>query len=146
MNELLLIVHIAGRRCALGANDVHSVIEVGTITPIPRAPEHIAGLTTLRSQALTVVDCRQAIGFDPADFATDIRAPIVHIAGHNYALLVDQVEDVAEAISDAEEVLGGYGERWKGVSKGLIETAEGPALLFDFKALMGSPMEDQRAA
>lgn len=61
--DLLVIAQIAGRRCALSALDVKSVIEIGTITPIPRAPVWIAGITALRSQALTVIDCRRALGF-----------------------------------------------------------------------------------
>ena len=44
--DLLVIAQIAGRRCALSALDVKSVIEIGTITPIPRPPAWIAGIKT----------------------------------------------------------------------------------------------------
>ena len=60
--QLLVIAQIAGRRCALSANDVKSVIELGTVTPVPRAPDFITGITALRSQSLTVIDCRRALG------------------------------------------------------------------------------------
>ena len=69
MNELLLICLIAGRRAAISATRVLSVIEVEAITPIPRTPEFIVGVTALRSQALTVIDCRVALGFPPSENA-----------------------------------------------------------------------------
>ena len=63
MNELLLMCLIAGRRAAIPAIRVQSVIEIDDITPIPGVPSFIRGLTALRSQALTVIDCPVALGF-----------------------------------------------------------------------------------
>jgi purine-binding chemotaxis protein CheW len=59
MNELLLIVSIAGSRVALPAADVESVVEIDTLIPVPRAPGHLAGLSALRSRVLTVIDCQR---------------------------------------------------------------------------------------
>ena len=92
--QLLVIAQIAGRRCALCALDVKSVIEIGTVTPIPRAPAWIAGITALRSQALTVIDCRRALGLGSDDWATDHRAVVVAEGGHSFALMVDSIEDI----------------------------------------------------
>ena len=57
MNQLLLIVNIAGQMVALRADDVQSVIELDSLIAVPRAPAHIAGLSALRSRLLTVIDC-----------------------------------------------------------------------------------------
>lgn len=146
MNELILLMTIAGRRCALRAEDVQSVIEVGHIVPIPLAPASVVGMAALRSQALTVLDCRRAIGFEPADHATDIRAALVSVEGHSYALRVDSVEDVTEAMSEPEMVNGGFGAQWTAVSRGKIETPSGPALLLDIAALVALASEDQAEA
>ena len=40
MNELLLIVSIAGSRVALPAAAVESVVELDALIPVPRAPAH----------------------------------------------------------------------------------------------------------
>ena len=99
--DLLVIALIAGRRCALSALDVKSVIEVSAVTPIPRAPVWIAGITALRSQALTVIDCRRAIGVAGAgEWPTDHRAIVVADGGHSYALLVDGIEDITTAAGE----------------------------------------------
>ena len=50
MNQLLLIVSIAGSRVALPAAAVESVVELEALIPVPRAPAHIAGLSALRSR------------------------------------------------------------------------------------------------
>ncbi len=148
IGELLVIVQIAGRRCALRALDVKSVIEVAAITPVPRAPAWIAGITALRSQALTVIDCRRAIGIggagDGTDWPTDHRAAVVAEGGHSYALLVDGIEDITTSAGEAGQVPGGFGPHWSRIALGMIETMAGPALLVDLPALLAGP-EAQRA-
>ncbi|MCZ8137410.1 MAG: chemotaxis protein CheW [Porphyrobacter sp.] len=139
MSELLVIIQIAGRRCALSAHDVKSVIEIGTITPVPRAPDFIAGITALRSQALTVIDCRRALGLGAGDKPTDDRAAVVASGGHAYALMVDAIEDITTATSEAGQVPGGFGPEWSRVARGMIETMTGPALLIDLAALIAGP-------
>lgn len=136
MNDLLVMAQIAGRRCAFQAHDVRSVIEVGTITPVPRAPDFIAGITAMRSQALTVIDCRRAIGFDPGRWALDNRAIVVGLADYSYALRVDAIEDITTAISEPEHVPGGFGPEWTRVADSMIETRAGPALLINLTELI----------
>lgn len=142
-NTLLVIAQIAGRRCAMSALDVKSVIELGAITPIPRTPDHIAGITALRSQALTVIDCRLALGLAESrsghDWPTDHRAAVVTDGGHSYALMVDAIEDITTAVGDPGQVPGGFGPEWSRVAAGMIETMIGPALLIDLAALLAGP-------
>lgn len=136
--RLLVILQIAGRRCALPALDVRSVIETAAITLVPRAPAWIAGITALRSQALTVIDCRRAIGA-AGDWPTDHRAAVVSEGGHSYALLIDGIEDITTAAGEVGQVPGGFGAEWSRVALGMIETMVGPALLIDLPALLAGP-------
>lgn len=139
MNDLLVVAQIAGRRCAFPAHDVQSVIEVGTVTPVPATPDFIAGITAIGSQALTVIDCRRAIGFDPEQWALDHRAIVVAVAGYSYALRIDSIEDITTAVAEPEVVPGGFGAAWSRVASGLIETHTGPALLIDLAGLIAGP-------
>ncbi len=139
MSDLLVMAQIAGRRCALHAGDVRSVIELGAITPVPRSPDFIAGITALRSQALTVIDCRLALGFPEIAWSTDHRAAVVTVGGHSYALIVDAIEDIATGQSSPDSVPGGFGSEWSRVATGMVETAIGPALLIDLPALIAGP-------
>ncbi len=144
MNELLVMTRIAGRRAAFRAIEIQSVIEIETISPVPRAPDFIAGLTAMRSRSLTVVDCRKALGL-AADCAPDSRAPVIEIDGHLYALLVDKVDDVIDALSAPEPVPGGFGDGWQRVALGMVETAEGPALLIDANRIIAGPSASKSA-
>ena len=139
MNDLLVMAQIAGRRCALHASDVKSVIELGAITPVPQSPDFVAGITALRSQALTVIDCRIARGFREVHWATAHRAAVVAAGGHSYALMVDAIEDIATTQSSPESVPGGFGPEWTRVATGMVETAIGPTLLIDLHALIAGP-------
>ena len=139
MNGLVLMVQIAGRRCALAAEDVKSVIDLGTVAPVPRAPGFIAGITALRSQALTVIDCRRAIGLPDDAWPSDSRAAVVMVAGHAYALIVDAIEDIASALGEPGAIPGGFGAAWQRAARGMIETGIGPALLLDLPQLIAGP-------
>jgi purine-binding chemotaxis protein CheW len=137
MNELLLVVTIGGERVALPAAAVESVVELDTLIPVPRAPQHVAGLSALRSRVLTVVDCMRSLNLGETDCSDGIReAAVVELDGHHYALLVDLVEDVVEAVSEPQPIRAAMGEGWERVSLGMIETETGPLLLVDVGALI----------
>ncbi|TRD10868.1 chemotaxis protein CheW [Erythrobacter insulae] len=139
MTDLMVMAQIAGRRCALHASDVQSVIELGAITPVPRTPDFITGITALRSQALTVIDCRRALGFPANDWNTDSRAAVVSVDGYSYALVIDAIEDITTSLGEIQQITGGFGKEWSRVATGMIETASGPALLINLAALIAGP-------
>ncbi|MEO7787809.1 MAG: chemotaxis protein CheW [Sphingomicrobium sp.] len=139
MNNLLLIVTIAGSRVALRASAVEGVVELDTLIPVPRAAPHIAGLSALRSRVLTVIDCRRSLDLDPAPASDIPEAVVAEVDGHHYALLVDMVEDVVEAAGDPVPIRAAMGAGWSRVSLGMIETGEGPLLLVDVAALVAGP-------
>jgi purine-binding chemotaxis protein CheW len=137
MSELLLIVTIAGQRVALPAAAVESVVELDTLIPVPRAAPHVAGLSALRSRVLTVIDCMRSLELGTSDTSAGIReAAVVELEGHHYALIVDIVEDVVEAIGEPSPVRAAMGDGWERVSKGMVETEVGPLLLVDVEALV----------
>jgi purine-binding chemotaxis protein CheW len=146
VNELLLVVTIAGERVALPASSVESVVELDTLIPVPRAAPHVAGLSALRSRVLTVIDCMRSLDLGQSDCSGGIReAAVVELDGHHYALIVDLVEDVVEALSDPVPVRAALGPGWERVSQGMIETETGPLLLIDVAALLAGSSEAKAA-
>ena len=139
MTQLLLMCLIAGRRAAIPTDRVLSVIEIEAVTPIPATPDFIVGLTALRSQALTVIDCRVSLGFPPSERVIGSRAAVIEHEGHRYALLVDEAFDVTQSQSDPVPVPGGFGDGWRDAARGMIETESGPALLVDVEQLVLGP-------
>ena len=146
MNELLLVVTIAGERVALPAATVESVVELDTLIPVPRAASHIAGLSALRSRVLTVIDCKRSLELGDTDCSNGIHeAAVVEVDGHHYALIVDLVEDVVEARSETVPIRAAMGDGWERASRGMIETDDGPLLLVDVTALVAGAAEAKAA-
>ena len=137
MSQLLLIVSIAGSRVAFPSAAIESVVELDTLIPVPRAAPHVAGLSALRSRVLTVIDCMRSLELGATDCSDGIReAAVVELDGHHYALIVDIVEDVVEALSDLSPVRAAMGPGWERVSTGMVETETGPLLVVDVAALI----------
>ena len=120
MSSLYLIVRLAGQTVALRAEHVASVVQIDEIVAVPRAPAHVAGLFALRSRVLTVIDARVALGLAAPD-ACSSDAVIVDFEGHSYALVVDKIEDVIDALPPAPcpAVLT---DSWMRASLGAIRT------------------------
>jgi purine-binding chemotaxis protein CheW len=146
MNELLLIVTIAGSRVAFPAAKVESVVELDALSPVPRAAAHVAGLSALRSRVLTVIDCQRSLELGSTDLEGLREAAVVEVDGHHYALTVDAVEDVVEALSDPQPVRAAMEAGWERVGLGMVETEEGPLLLVDIDGLISGPAYDRAAA
>ena len=146
MNELLLIVTIAGSRVAFPAARVESVVELDALSPVPRAAAHIAGLSALRSRVLTVIDCQRSLELGSTDLEGLREAAVVEVDGHHYALTVDAVEDVVEALSEPQPVRAAMAAGWERVGLGMVETEEGPLLLVDIDGLISGPVSDRAAA
>lgn len=147
MNQLLLVVRIAGQRVALPAARIESVVELDALIAVPRAASHVAGLSALRSRVLTVISCRRSLGL-PMPEETDglLEAAVTEVDGHHYALIVDGVEDVLEASGDPTPVRAAMGEGWERVSLGMVETEEGGLLLVDVERLVAGPETARQAA
>ncbi|SLK04060.1 chemotaxis protein CheW [Novosphingobium mathurense] len=146
MSALLLTVAIAGEKVALPVDHIESVNELELLVPVPRSPSHIAGLSTLRSRVLTVVDCRCALGLgiSPNREAGASAAIAVH-DGHAYALLLDTIHGVAEARSDPFPPSGRLQNNWADMAQGMVETDDGPLLLLEVAALIAGPPEARAA-
>jgi len=136
--DLLLVAVIAGERVAIPAADVESVVEIEAITPVPRAPAHVAGLAALRSRVLTVIDCRAALELERAASGSR-EAIVVEADGHAYALLVDTVEDVFEHDGPVEPIRTAIGSGWHRAARGTVDTSAGLMLLIDTHALLAGP-------
>ena len=145
MNELLLIVTIAGQRVALPAAAVESVVELDTLIPVPRAASHVAGLSALRSRVLTVIDCMRSLELGVSRTDGLLEAAVIEVEGHHYALIVDSVEDVVEALSEPTPIRAAMGAGWERASVGMVETEEGPLLLVDVATLVAGAAEARAA-
>ncbi|MCA1661659.1 MAG: chemotaxis protein CheW [Novosphingobium sp.] len=144
MSAPLLIVKIAGDRIAVPAERVHSVIELSRIVPVPRAPRFIAGLTTLRSRTLTVIDTACALGLPESTEIAEF-ALVVESDGCGYALMVEAVENVESGEPAPCRPDVKLADGWKRAAQGLVETEAGSLLVIDLDMVIAGPLQDQAA-
>ncbi len=133
---LHLFAQVSGRGIAVPAEAVESVVDIGAIVPAPRAHPAVRGLAALRSRVVTVVDTWAALGLPPGP--TDAsRAIVTTVDGHQHAVLVDSLEDVAPL--EVQPLPSGLalGHRWGTIATGAAERAGEPLLVVDLSRLIG---------
>lgn len=138
MSNLMVIAQVAGKRIAVEASRVQSVIDLENVIGVPGTEPHVVGLTALRSLPMTVIDSSIVIGKRGVDDPTGARAMVIEEQGHYYALLVEDVFEVVETDGEPLPVPGNLEDGWQGVGASMIETGGKPALLVDPSSLLGS--------
>jgi purine-binding chemotaxis protein CheW len=133
--KLYLIAHLAGRGVAIDTDAIESVVDIGEITPVPRAGAAVRGLAALRSRVVTVLDTRVALGLSPAG-GTAGRAVITQVDGHHYAVIVDSLEDVAPFAATSLPAELSRDSAWAAVGRGVVERDGEPLLVVDLARLV----------
>lgn len=144
MNELLVVATIARERFAFRAADIHSVIELDAITPVPQVPDFVAGIAALRSRPLTVIDAARSLEIPEVacHSGPGTRSAVVVERDRDlYALLVDQIEDVVAARSEISPPSARLDAGWQRAALGMVETADSAVLLVDPAVLIAGPAE-----
>jgi len=142
MTELFLIARVAGRTVAIPTQQVGSVVDLGEVIAVPLTERAVRGLTALRSRVVTVIDTHLALGLpaEPGPIEAGRRAVITRIDGHDYAVLVDALEDVAPferlPLSLGLALDGG----WRAAAAGLVERDGEPMLVLDLSVLVPQPL------
>jgi purine-binding chemotaxis protein CheW len=72
-------------------------------TPIPLAPDTLAGLINLRGQVLSAVDLRAHLGLPSRDADQEPMLVVIRVAGEPVALLVDTIGSVVDVDADQFE-------------------------------------------
>lgn len=89
-SERALVVQVATERYALALSGVREVIPAATIVPVPRAPDGIAGVISVRGVITTVIDVARVLGLDGSG-AADAPIVLVDVAGEVVGLWVTRV-------------------------------------------------------
>lgn len=94
--EVFLTLTVAGQACAVPVLAVRDVLGGHAITRIPLARGEVAGSLNLRGRIVTALDLRLRLGLPPrGPDAPTAMSVVVEQSGELYALLVDQVGEVA---------------------------------------------------
>lgn len=101
----VLLVRIGGERLALPVGSVREVLRDEPVTPVPRASPHVAGVSNLRWQVLTVLDPRAWLGLPPRVRGAESRIVVLAHDALPVGLLVDEASGIARAAADPRDPL-----------------------------------------
>lgn len=91
----LLSFEIGGAPYALPVERVREIVRIRPITPVPRMPEDVRGVISLRGEIVQVVDLRRRLGLERVEPNRKSRVIVVHGGdGRVAGLLVDAVTEV----------------------------------------------------
>jgi purine-binding chemotaxis protein CheW len=98
----LLTFELEGSPYALPVECVREIVRIRPITPVPRMPEDVRGVISLRGEIVQVVDLRRRLGLEPVEPGRRSRVIVVHGGDGGVAgLLVDAVTEVLSVADDA---------------------------------------------
>ena len=130
------------RECALEVSDAVEVLRPRQITEVPRTPEYIKGILSVRGEMVTVIDLRMRFGMEPAEALPSSRILVVTVDDLKAGFLVDRLVGVkavrAASVQQAGPDHGAPGRFLKGV----FQSSGNSVLLLDAGALL-EPDEQQ---
>ncbi len=129
MTTFVLIAQIAGQRVGFHAETIEAVVDLTVVKPVPRAQPHILGLSAIRSEVVTVIDCALVLGGAPAPACG--RAIVVIVEGTRYALRVDVVEDVVHGHPIVALAEFPVADAWRRIATGRIDMGDTVGLIVD---------------
>lgn len=96
-------VTIGGQLFGLPIGQVQDVFVPGHLTPVPLAPEEIAGVLNLRGRIVTAVDMRCRLGLPKRDTRQNAMAVGIDLNGESYGLIIDSVGEVLKLHENTRE-------------------------------------------
>jgi purine-binding chemotaxis protein CheW len=80
---------------AVPVEDVREIVRMRPITPVPRVPESVRGVISLRGEIIEVVDICRRLDLKPIELNRRTRIIVVNLgSGQAAAILVDAVKEV----------------------------------------------------
>jgi purine-binding chemotaxis protein CheW len=106
----LLTFTLDGAPYAVPVELVREIVRIRPITPVPRVPEDVRGVISLRGEIVQVVDLRRRLGLAPVAPTRASRIIVIH--GEERRVTGVLVDAVTEVLRVTEESIrpGGSGE------------------------------------
>jgi purine-binding chemotaxis protein CheW len=135
--ESFLLFALAGGRFAVPVACVREIVRAVAVSPLPSAPEPVAGVIGVRGEPVPVLDLRRALGRADEALGVDEHFLLVRCGPRTVALRADHAEGVASFAADrlaAAEALV-PGARHVAAVAG---TAEGVVVVHDVESFLSA--------
>jgi purine-binding chemotaxis protein CheW len=143
MSALHVVFKVAGAEYAISASEVVQMESFTGATPVPGAPQHVAGLVQVRGRVVPVVDARSRFGAPPAQRTLDSRVVVGQVGTRTVGLLVDSAREVVKlAPEQLQPPPRLVAEQAKGFVKAVAQVGTRLLMLIDFPRVIGEEKVD----
>jgi len=118
------------RRFAVALSSVARVERIVAVTPLPKAPDIVAGIINFHGQVIPVVDIRSRFNIPPRHVDLNDQLLIIQTVRRTIAFIVDNVEGVIDAPRDQCTDAGSVLPCMEYV-KGVVKLGDGMTLIHD---------------
>jgi purine-binding chemotaxis protein CheW len=133
-----VLFSVADGTYALPSDAIVQLAMVGDVTPVPNAPAHVAGVTSIRGRVVPVVDLRRLFGFEPVAPGRRTRLILVAHGGREVALQVDGAREFTQLADEAVQPLRGVAQDIGGeFVRGMAQVEERLIMVLDLGSMVG---------
>jgi purine-binding chemotaxis protein CheW len=138
----LLTFTLARERYAVEARYVRQILRITQLTPVPGAPEFIAGIVHVRGEIVAVIELGRFFGLPPRGVTDLSRLLVLGQERDELGILADTADEMAAVrageILDASGTVTGIGrEHLRGVTRQALIVLDAAALLRDERLFVG---------
>ena len=91
----LVIFQLGEEEFGMEVSEVREIIQVSRITPLPRSPDFIKGVTNVRDQIVTIIDLAQRLNI-PSQGKEGQKIIIMELEDNTVGVMVDAVSEVLQ--------------------------------------------------
>jgi purine-binding chemotaxis protein CheW len=137
----LLAFDLDGQCYALPLGAVERIVRIVSVTPLPSAPEVVAGVINVHGRIIPVVDLRKRFRLPPREIVLSDQLIIAHTSRRPVALMADSASGVVECAEQDVVTAEAIVPRMQYVS-GAAMLRDGIVLIHDLDSVL-SLDEDQ---
>jgi purine-binding chemotaxis protein CheW len=138
----LLVFEIGGLRCGLGLEQVKRAIRAVEVTPLPGAPDGIAGIIDVAGSVMPAYDLRQRFKLAPREIAPTDQFLVAACGNKDVVILAERIEGILESAHRAAVPAGDITAETNGSISGVIQTTEGLILIHDLERFLSPDESD----
>lgn len=139
-------VRIAKQLMGIAVLDVQDVLSAQKITPVPLAPDWIAGVLNLRGRIVTAIDLRRRLGLPCETPVSELMSVVVESKGEPYSLVIEEIGDVISVDQgqfDQNPVT--LSPQWSAVSQGVYRLDNELMIVLDVEQIFLSDVSSRVA-
>lgn len=135
--QMLVSMRLGNQLFGMPVAYVRDVLKHQRVTPVPLAPQEIAGSLNLRGRIVTVIDLHKRLRLEAAG-SENCMFVVIERRGELYSLMVEQVGEVVTVPAGAVEKPPAHLDKaWADLSSGIFKLEGELMVVMDIEALLG---------